>query len=59
MFCFYLLLIQAYGNNFASGPETFSPDSPYFPFSNTPRKPLPTTTAGTAVKRKREVSHSY
>jgi hypothetical protein len=45
---------MAYGNNFASGPETFSPDSPYFPFGNTPRKPLPTTTAGTAVKRKRE-----
>ncbi|XP_050527695.1 transcription factor 12 isoform X2 [Daktulosphaira vitifoliae] len=45
---------MAYGNNFTSGPETFSPDSPYFPFSNTPRKPLPTTTAGTAVKRKRE-----
>jgi len=52
-------LLQAYGNNFSSGPETFSPDSPYFPFSNTPRKPLPTTTAGTAVKRKREVKNSY
>lgn len=49
-------MFQAYGNNFASGPETFSPDSPYFPFSNTPRKLLSTTTAGTAVKRKREVT---
>ncbi|VVC37469.1 Hypothetical protein CINCED_3A023688 [Cinara cedri] len=45
---------MAYGNNFASGPETFSPDSPYFPFSNTPRKPLPITMAGSAIKRKRE-----
>ncbi|XP_073972298.1 transcription factor daughterless isoform X2 [Rhodnius prolixus] len=32
--------------------ETFSPESPYFPFSSAPRRP--TSTPGTAVKRKRE-----
>uniref|UniRef100_A0A146M4W6 Protein daughterless n=1 Tax=Lygus hesperus TaxID=30085 RepID=A0A146M4W6_LYGHE len=48
----------------AAGPESFSPESPYFPFSSTTTttttnvKRTNTTTPGTAVKRKREVIDS-
>ncbi|KAF6204111.1 hypothetical protein GE061_002451 [Apolygus lucorum] len=48
----------------AAGPESFSPESPYFPFSSTTTttttnvKRTNPTTPGTAVKRKREVIDS-
>uniref|UniRef100_A0A0A9XL61 Protein daughterless n=1 Tax=Lygus hesperus TaxID=30085 RepID=A0A0A9XL61_LYGHE len=48
----------------AAGPESFSPESPFFPFSSTTTttttnvKRTNTTTPGTAVKRKREVIDS-
>ncbi|KAJ1519612.1 hypothetical protein ONE63_004886 [Megalurothrips usitatus] len=41
-----------YGNSYAGpGAEPFGPDSPYFPFGNSPRRPPP---PGSTVKRKRE-----
>ncbi|XP_067004117.2 uncharacterized protein [Anabrus simplex] len=43
---------MAYANSYAgAGSETFGPDSPYFPFSNAPRRLPPT---GPVVKRRKE-----
>ncbi|XP_066959732.1 transcription factor 12 isoform X23 [Macrobrachium rosenbergii] len=44
------------GGGGGGGPDggAFAPDSPYFPFTSPPRRPLPHTTTGT--KRKKDVS---
>ncbi|XP_014272191.1 protein daughterless isoform X2 [Halyomorpha halys] len=46
------------GGGYASGTESFSPESPYFPFSTAPTSRRISSTPGTAVKRKREAIDS-
>ncbi|XP_054279665.1 protein daughterless isoform X3 [Macrosteles quadrilineatus] len=43
--------MAVYTNSYGAPGETFSPDSPYFPFSNAPRRPQPT---GPPSKKKKE-----
>ncbi|XP_046683251.1 transcription factor 12 isoform X3 [Homalodisca vitripennis] len=43
--------MAAYTNSYGTASETFSPDSPYFPFSNAPRRPQP---SGPPSKKKKE-----
>jgi len=51
-----LLFLQAYANSYGgTGSETFGPESPYFPFGNTPRRPPVTGKQGNFLVRRHVV----
>lgn len=48
-----MLFLQAYANSYGgTGSETFGPESPYFPFGNTPRRPPATGKQGNFLVRR-------
>ena len=51
-----MLFLQAYANSYGgTGGETFGPESPYFPFGNTPRRPPATGKQGNFLVRRHVV----
>ena len=51
-----MLFLQAYANSYGgTGSETFGPESPYFPFGNTPRRPPATGKQGNFLVRRHVV----